>query len=385
MDLSALCRICNINIPKYTCPRCSLQTCSLACSRKHKLWADCSGVRDPTVFKPRSELLTPSGVDHDYNFLHAIEHGIERKEKEIVEERKLVLKRELDVARNGGEDERQRKRHKKLQEAPGEAPARRALEVGRIRVEKAPKAMKRAVENETSWSRNARCINWQVEWLHPSGDMGRFLAKAMGNKPIGESYTQAVEDEKRKKMSEEERRTERKRRAAEAKERAAKRLKLEEQRRLDLTTIPTLQDPDSGAWNFTPVHASISSTTPEDSEPTAFLHNLYLLRPHTKSSYPKVLTPLDPSRSLDIHLRERTILEFPTIYVLEQGPRDLPGQFMLEKDYLAAIGEAPVHDLDGTIGEEDESVSSEEEEKVDYETSSSGSSDDEDEEEGEVL
>ena len=158
--------------------------------------------------------------------------------------------------------------------------------------------MKRAVENETSWSRNARCINWQVEWLHPSGDMGRFLAKVMGNKPIGESYTQAVEDEKRKKMSEEERRTERKRRAAEAKERAAKRLKLEEQRRLDLTTIPTLQDPDSGAWNFTPVHASISSTTPEDSEPTAFLHNLYLLRPHTKSSYPKVLIPLDPPRSL---------------------------------------------------------------------------------------
>ena len=93
--LSSLCRICHTNPPKYRCPRCSSQTCSLTCSKRHKLWSDCNGVRDPTVYKPRHELATPAGIDHDYNFISSIERGIERTDRLIVDEKRLVDRKEL--------------------------------------------------------------------------------------------------------------------------------------------------------------------------------------------------------------------------------------------------------------------------------------------------
>src|ERR1700710_2574724 len=153
--LYALCRICNVHEAKYTCPRCLIQTCSLPCSRRHKLWASCSGIRDPTAFRPKSELATPSGIDHDYNFLHSIEHGIERSEKLIVEERELVGKDELRLARAGEEDNNRRRRKQGPQHA-GEEPIQRSLKKTETTVQRAPKGMRRNLENETTWSRKQR-------------------------------------------------------------------------------------------------------------------------------------------------------------------------------------------------------------------------------------
>src|SRR4051812_8193599 len=136
--LSELCRICNIHVAKYTCPRCLSQTCSLPCSRRHKLWASCSGVRDPTVYKPKSELATPSGIDHDYNFLHSIEHRIERSEKLIVEEKELVGKDELALAR-AGEEDRSKKRRKHGAQTSGEEPIQKSLQRTCTTLLRAPK------------------------------------------------------------------------------------------------------------------------------------------------------------------------------------------------------------------------------------------------------
>jgi hypothetical protein len=108
-------------------------------------------------------------------------------------------------------------------------------------------------------------------------------------------------------------------------------------------------------------------------------YHFYLHRPLTPSSFPKVLVPLDLNKSLTDLLRKREVLEFPTIYVLDSQPEDLPEKFMLEKHYLAAIGEAPVENSDTDT---DMTDSSEEE-------STSGSSSDEDSEvsleEGEIA
>ena len=40
---------------KYKCPRCLVRTCSLACSKAHKLRTQCTGKRDVTKYVPKDE------------------------------------------------------------------------------------------------------------------------------------------------------------------------------------------------------------------------------------------------------------------------------------------------------------------------------------------
>lgn len=391
--LFSLCRICNVHQAKYTCPRCSIQTCSLPCSRRHKLWASCSGIRDPTVFKPKSELATPSGVDHDYNFLHSIEHRIERSEKLIVEERNLVDNEELKLAR-AGEEDRDRKRRKQGPQHAGEEPIQKSLQQTRTTVLRAPKGMRRNLENETSWSRNQRSINWQAEWVR--GDISnRILSKAMGKNPIGDIYAAILEAERKRNLSPEEQRMEKKRKNEGPSQRAARKRKVSSNSFNAL--LPTLQDPETGAWSLTSSYSSFSgsterNTTISEAKPTLPPScHLYLLRPHTPSSYPKVLAPIEPSQSLETVLRHRTVLEFPTIYVLDVGPRDLPEHFILEQDFLKITGQAQAEDSDALMDDAKDDSSDEETEDSDS-SSSSGSSADSDEadsdeemEEGEIV
>lgn len=63
--------------------------------------------------------------------------------------------------------------------------------------------------------------------------------------------------------------------------------------------------------------------------------NFYLLRPFTASKS-IVLTPIDASKSLTECLKEQTVLEFPTIYVLPNEPHSLPDGFQLTEHYEKA-------------------------------------------------
>jgi hypothetical protein len=372
--LSSLCRICNVQVPKYTCPRCSLQTCSLACSKRHKVWSSCNGERDPTAYKPPSQLATPAGIDHDYNFLHGIEHRVERSEKEIVEDRGLVSRKELELARSGERQQRGRGN-----EVAGEAQIRRELSSLDIIVHRAPKGMLRNRENGTNWSKGARCIHWQLEWMCDDGQR-RVLSKALGKHPIGEAYLALLEDQRRLNMTDEEKQAEKKRKAAESKSRMPKRARTDLAAQ-ELAPITILQDPETGSWSFTPTQSMPHTTTGKASEPSISLsQHLYLLRPRTPSSLPKVLFPLDPSKSLDYQLKRRALLEFPTIYVLECGPQDLPEQFMLEETFLG--GRKPTN-----IGDDGAPLIEEVSNSEGSESSSDESSGDEDEdmEDGEIV
>jgi len=46
----SLCQICKINKWKYTCPKCSIHTCSLPCVKTHKKEFDCDGKRDKVKY-----------------------------------------------------------------------------------------------------------------------------------------------------------------------------------------------------------------------------------------------------------------------------------------------------------------------------------------------
>jgi len=377
--LSLLCTICHIDPPKYTCPRCYVQTCSLICSKRHKLWASCSGVRDPTVFKPMSELATPSGIDHDYNFLYSIEHRIERSEKLLVEDLEIVSKGELDRARKGEDEESWKRRHEK--EAPGEVCVAKMLSEMGCRVLTAPKGMRRNKENTSGWNKRHRTIHWQVEWIREKS-VGRTLYRALGDKAIGEVYDLMREEERRMGLSPEEKKAEKKRKANDIKA-AVKKAKVDASHIPEHTTIPLLQDSESGTWSFTPTYTSIPDISQAESpklEPAIRPRNyhLYLHRPLTPSSFPKVLVPLDPDKTLTDLLRKREVLEFPTIYVLDEPPEDIPEKFMLEKHYLTSIGKAPAEDSETDT---DVSHSSEDESS----SSSSGEDSDVSIEEGEIL
>jgi hypothetical protein len=73
----------------------------------------------------------------------------------------------------------------------------------------------------------------------------------------------------------------------------------------------------------------IGQTTETTTDPNL---SFYLLRTGTTSTS-KVLIPLDSSASLTQSLRDRTVLEYPTIFVLPQPPDSLPEGFLLDKEY----------------------------------------------------
>ncbi|KAL8880579.1 MAG: hypothetical protein Q9198_002045, partial [Flavoplaca austrocitrina] len=66
--------------------------------------------------------------------------------------------------------------------------------------------------------------------------------------------------------------------------------------------------------------------------------HFYLLLPSTPTSY-RVLIPLASNDSLASALKDRLVLEFPTIYALKQPPDKLPKGFMNEEVYLRSISE----------------------------------------------
>ena len=132
IDLADLCRICHTNSPKYTCPRCAIQTCSLACVKKHKSWSHCSGVRDPAAYRKRHQLATASSVDQDFNFISKLERSLQWADNNAAD-RGIDLRttRDLDVL------------------AKGYARARAEIQRSEAFVIKAPKGMSRNKQNKT--------------------------------------------------------------------------------------------------------------------------------------------------------------------------------------------------------------------------------------------
>lgn len=90
-----------------------------------------------------------------------------------------------------------------------------------------------------------------------------------------------------------------------------------------------------------PSPATNSTSTTLAAKPSLYY---YLLRPRTPAPT-RVLLPLPSTATLATCLRDRPILEFPTIYVLRYEPRKLPTGFITEETYLAQG--RPIRDTGG--------------------------------------
>jgi hypothetical protein len=95
--LTTLCPICYVSIPKYRCPRCSMRTCSLECSKAHKLRASCSGVRDPAKYLPLKNMKS-STIDMDFNFLQSVQKARDEAGRASKMEEKKSGKRKRRMA-----------------------------------------------------------------------------------------------------------------------------------------------------------------------------------------------------------------------------------------------------------------------------------------------
>lgn len=192
--LSALCPYCNANIPIYTCPRCYARTCSVSCCKKHKLYRQCNGERDPAAFVRRSKLMTESAVNRDFNFLTTLERKIANPvSAPVMKDRKDNGVREEDGKEGVTAITKTTANHTSLRVM--KLKLQNILEERNIRIKWAPwDGFKRAKENQTRvvhrnnvHGRRKTYINWTVEWLLIDNDAGKRTGRRILDHNVSEN------------------------------------------------------------------------------------------------------------------------------------------------------------------------------------------------------
>ncbi|GME50808.1 putative hit finger domain protein [Neofusicoccum parvum] len=346
--LSDLCGICNRNPPKYRCPRDSVRTCSLPCYKRHQQWAQCSGKRDPAAFVRRSELATPRGIDHDYNFLTGIERGLQR-----------------------ADDDAEARGHEGRKYAQAQAKLQRYLQSNRIIVDRAPVGMSRQKTNSTRVTKGGR-VRWTVEWLHEGAS--RDVHDADADKTLADLYSCLLAERSRKRKRTEQQPGELQNPTKHSKDEHVS-IQAADSNHISASG-QTAAEPASDDTQEVPAGVSSSAEQSKHPQPTAEdvsdiaaagehsdrntqthtpIHSFYLLKPHTPSSQPRVLIPLDSSSTLTAALSTQVVLEYPTIKVLPcQGAgAPLPDGFILEEEYIRQ-SKQDVQELEALIGPDGE-------------------------------
>ncbi|EFE34550.1 HIT finger domain protein, putative [Trichophyton benhamiae CBS 112371] len=330
LPLTQLCAIC--------------RTCSLACSKRHKLWSQCSGVRDPAEYLKRNELATPAAFDKDFNFLTSIERSLERAEVD-------AETRGIDLVPNSDPDGGKAKQRGDM--ARGELPLQRGMENSGVRIVKAPKGMTRNKLNTSHWHRNrlndekiaeppAKKRKVSIEKIVRDGAIDPVEASTVtsctleGSVSVEENDDPVPDDVSSSKT---------------------------------LSPGPALPSANESEAPLTPLPVALTPTSPpapEDNPPTnddgssTTLH-IYLHRPQTCAKVPVLIPVTDQSMALGAVLRDRTVLEFPTFYVLEHSPDQISGEkYLLEEQYVTQYKDDIDPDGSGEEGEIDEEEESEE-------------------------
>ncbi|PVI03834.1 hypothetical protein DM02DRAFT_611954 [Periconia macrospinosa] len=343
--LSQLCSICNISPFKYKCPGCSAQTCSLPCYKRHQQWAQCSGKRDPTKFVKRSQLETPAGIDHDFNFLTSIERGLQRAER--VEN---TTSGSASALQHGGN-------RRKI--------SNQQLEAAGVAVIRAPQGLSRQKQNATHRGKSGHIV-WSIEWIR---DDDCHIFTECSEVETLQRLDPFRSSRKRKRIEQESAAP-----AVAPADNVSDSDKIQTETSLSSEQKPNEGPPllctaEPGQQHTTASSANdVTSQPPEQSQqqvahndnagllkhgatsepvvpPT---HSFFLLKPQTISTH-KVLIPLSPDTTLADSLRGKTVLEFPTIYVFTASEAPPSSEkFLMEEAYLQQEREEQA-ELDETL------------------------------------
>ena len=268
--------------------------------------------------------------------------SVERTEKLLVEEKAIIQQEELrpltvqEVKWKTGRDGRKRKvlLTRVLKEAKGRVFERflglrlKKLNVG---VLCAPMGMRRMKENNTTLNRRTGRINWQVEWMTFEGDdveegakTARALSKVMDDVPLYQAYHAMLEEQQRVK--------------GQPHKKSPR--DQENQSSSDSTwsgSLHRLQDPSTGKWSsLQEPGAGMWPSEKDEAQQRRFQY--FLARPRTRSDRPLGVTKLDPTHCFRDILTNTRVLEFPTVYVLNED-ETLPAGFVLgPKDTVPSQG-----------------------------------------------
>ncbi|PPJ51742.1 hypothetical protein CBER1_08207 [Cercospora berteroae] len=333
--ITDLCSICYENKPKYRCPRCQTKTCSLPCTQKHKQRASCNGVRNPAEYIKRSQLATPVGIDRDYNYLKSVERSIDVANRDSEA-------RGVDVVERAATRSIARARHP-------ESNLSKYLDENRIEIQNAPEGMSRRKANQTRSTKRHQIV-WTVEWVDVEGRK-QISDSGLANSSIQELYShKQLENGNalKRKPGEHAKEAQKRRR----KERLAESQFQEEKPDQDASATANagadekVEDPSSDVQPNSDsaetelAATQISQTEPKNSEKGPDQQDdgdtprhFYLLRTGTNAKQ-KVLIPLSRDATLTSCLKDRTVMEFPTIYVLPHDRDSLPKEYLLEEQYL---------------------------------------------------
>ena len=221
----------------------------------------------------------------------------------------------------------------------GEAGFLRGAQSGEVQVIRAPRGMTRNKQNNSRWHPKQKCLIWAVEWIGPDGE--RKIRTCLESCHVAEAYDRfyPLPKQERKKEQEQE----------------------QTQQKSEPPTEQEQQPQPEPSKTEEP--ATQPQSTEQQSEPTPAITShrdvyFYLHRPRTPTKQP-VLIPLAPAMTLTSALRGRTVLEFPTVYIIPDSPDTIRAEdkenarFLLEDEYLQTIGPEKEEESTGQQGQDD--------------------------------
>ena len=159
-----LCEICHKNEFKYKCPKCLKKTCSLACSKEHKKTDACDGIaHDPTKYIPHEKLKDADDEKHesnplvqrDFNFLNSLKRTVELQKMDA----RTKNKRALMSSTNNHANKRTR-----FNNSNDESGCPKVIRRG-VTCLLLPKGMQRSAQNRSKWDKSLDLFVWSIEWL----------------------------------------------------------------------------------------------------------------------------------------------------------------------------------------------------------------------------
>lgn len=202
-----------------------------------------------------------------------------------------------------------------------------------------------------------KCLSWTVEWISATGE--KTLRNCLETCPFAEAYDRVFPPPRQERPNAD---TTKEEKEGQQEQTSAS----HEHTDVATASATATESATTGSSGTHPAQLSNSEAAGPSSKPSGKPQDLpvnphrnlyfYLHRPRTTTKKP-VLIPLPPSETLSAVLRERTVLEFPTIYLLPQSPETLLAEdsspFILEEEYLRTVAPEGA-DQSAESGEENE-------------------------------
>lgn len=160
-----LCEVCHVNSFKYKCPGCLKKTCSLECSKRHKAIDSCDGKSyNPTNYVSSGTLKDADDEKHENNYLVQRDYNFLTNIKRQLEIEKLDGKKRNRHTLQNTLNNNSRHVNAGIKRARLEEECHRVIRRG-VNCLLLPRGMQRSTLNKSKWDKKLDLFVWTVEWI----------------------------------------------------------------------------------------------------------------------------------------------------------------------------------------------------------------------------